>query len=90
MSSDKRRGTKKKIKQNDDSDSSDIQPTCSSEALPKRWPCEEKKAVYSSLHDFIKNGMVPNKEACMKAIAESGGVLSQRSWRHVKFAVKIF
>lgn len=52
------------------------------------WSTSEKKAVYSNLHVFIRQGRVPGKEACMKAIADSGGVLSGRSWKHVKFAIK--
>ena len=52
------------------------------------WTTAEKDAVCSLLSAFIERKTVPGKKHCEKAIAESNGVLSGRSWRHVKFAVK--
>ena len=53
-----------------------------------RWSEAEKDAVCSSLSEFIESKTVPGKKHCVKAIAESRGVLSGRSWKHVKFTVK--
>ena len=52
------------------------------------WTAEEKSAVFKYLDDSIKKGVVPGKKQCLEAVEKSGGVLANRSWQHVKFAVK--
>ena len=52
------------------------------------WTSTEKDAAFKFLSDYIKKGIVLGKKACMEAIDKSGEVLAQRSWQHVKFAVK--
>jgi len=92
---------RKKIQQKDDRDKDidehDVEPTSSRKVVRRQikkhacvktpWTREEKQAVYSSLHDYIKDGIVPGKAACMKAITDTS-ILSRRSWKHVKYAVK--
>ena len=91
-----RRAKKRNKSQQEDEDtrvhgvqpSSKPVPVGTQKQVKTPWSREEKQAIYSSLHDYIKRGIVPGKEACIKAIEHSGGLLSQRTWRHVKFAVK--
>jgi len=57
-------------------------------AQKRPWTSDEKDAVFHSLSEYIKKGIVPGKKPCTEAIEKSGGVLRNRTWEHVKFAVK--
>ena len=48
---------------------------------------EEKHAIFTVLSNYIREGTVPGKDACIQAVNDSGGVLS-RDWRQIKYAVK--
>jgi len=52
------------------------------------WSADEKNAVFQHLDACIKKGLVPSKKQCLEAIEKSDGILANRSWQHVKFAVK--
>jgi len=54
----------------------------------RRWSHEEKRAVLTNLGTYIRDGTVPGKSPCMRAIRDSGEVLSSRDWRQVKYTVK--
>ena len=52
------------------------------------WSADEKNAVFQHLDECIKKGVVPSKKQCLEAVEKSDGILANRSWQHVKFAVK--
>lgn len=51
------------------------------------WSLLEKDALLKHFKKYMILKKVPNKEECMKCIAEET-CLSERSWSHVKFQVK--
>jgi hypothetical protein len=62
---------------------------CTREAVVKKpWSKKEKSALFTYLDKHIKNGVIPCQQDCMTAIRQSRGVLGNRTWRQVKYAVK--
>ena len=50
-----------------------------------RWTDEEKQAIYAShLKGIIKQGKVPGKADCEKALRAHPGSLRSRSWEDIK------